>query len=85
MRYQIRMARHQKLIEQMRNNPRDWRIGDLESIADRLGISHDQEGTSHLIFRRPDGVRLSVPAHRPIKPVYVKQFLAFIEDMKESE
>jgi hypothetical protein len=37
-------------------------------------------GGSHVIFSAP-GVReiVSVPAKRPIKPVYVKQFVALID------
>jgi len=30
--------RRAKLIDAMRNNPRDWRIGDLLTIARQLGI-----------------------------------------------
>ena len=69
----------EKTIEKMRNNPRDWRIEDLTSIAARYGIIWRQNGTSHLQFVRNDGVSLTVPAHRPIKPVYVLKFLIFIE------
>jgi hypothetical protein len=37
----------------MRRNPRDWRIEDLKSLADRYGIPWDHEGTSHVVFRHP--------------------------------
>ena len=40
-----------KLIAKMQPNPRDWRIDDLKVVADRLGIDHDQQGTSHVVFR----------------------------------
>ena len=41
-------------------------------------------GGSHVIFSAP-GVReiVSVPAKRPIKPVYIRQFLAPIENAVE--
>jgi len=67
----------------MRRNPRDWRIEDLKVIASSLGIDHDQHGTSHVIFRHATAGRLSVPAHRPIKPVYVRIFVDFIDTLGE--
>jgi hypothetical protein len=69
------VANARKLIAKMRRNPRDWRIEDLKAVADSLGIDHDQHGTSHAVFRHPNAGRLSVPAHRPIKAVYVRLFV----------
>jgi hypothetical protein len=48
-------------------------------LANRLGIAHDQGGTGHVVFRHDAAGRLTVPAHKPIKPVYVRQFLDFID------
>ncbi|MFZ5952281.1 MAG: hypothetical protein ACOYXC_16380 [Candidatus Rifleibacteriota bacterium] len=44
------MAKAEKTIEKMRNNPRDWRIADLTAIAARYGIVWRQNGTSHVQF-----------------------------------
>lgn len=73
------MSRHDKLLERMRNNPLDWRIDDLKTIARACGVDWRQQGTSHVVFVRQDGRTLPVPAHRPIKPVYVRKFVAFVE------
>jgi hypothetical protein len=62
----------------MRRSPRDWRIEDLKTVANNFGIDHDQNGTSHVVFRHPQAGRLAVPAHRPIKPVYVRLFTDFV-------
>ena len=67
----------------MRSNPRDWRIEDLKVIARSLGIDYDQHGTSHVMFRHSTVGRLSVPAHRPIKPVYVRLFVDFVNTVGE--
>jgi len=64
-----------KLLAAMQSNPRDWRIEQLQTVARQKGITWQQDGTSHCYFMRADGATLSVPAHRPIKPVYVKQFV----------
>jgi hypothetical protein len=68
-----------KLLEAMRSNPLDWQIGSLQTVARQQGIDWRQEGTSHCVFIRADGKTLPVPAHRPIKPVYVKKFVAFVK------
>ena len=68
-----------KLIAKMRRNSRDWRIEDLKVVAGRLGIDHDQHGTSHVVFRHAKAGRLSVPAHWPIKPMYVRLFVDFVD------
>jgi len=64
--------------------PRDWRIDDLKSIAGRLGIDWRNDGGSHYVFSFP-GIDedVCVPAHRPIKPVYARQFMALCDKVKE--
>ncbi len=64
----------------MRANPRDWRIDDLKAIAERMSINYRQPGTSHVTFRFPNGSKLTVPSHKPIKPVYIKQFLELLDE-----
>jgi predicted RNA binding protein YcfA (HicA-like mRNA interferase family) len=64
-----------KLVSRMRANPRgDWTIEDLLTVAVRFGIEVAPGKGSHRIFRFPDRSILSVPARRPIKAVYIKQF-----------
>lgn len=68
----------------MRNNPRGWQLKDLLALAERYGIEIRNSGGSHHVFSYP-GVALKpcVPAHRPIGPVYVRQFLVLIEAVKD--
>jgi len=78
------MANAAKILAGMRNNPRDWRIEDLKTVAHLFGIEHRQHGTSYVAFRCNAGM-LSVPAARPIKPIYVRRFLALVDALKEEE
>ncbi len=78
------MSRKDKRLQKMRQNPRDWRIEDIQAVAAALGIEWFHDGGSHVIFRSPYGEHLSVPAHRPIKPVYVTKFLALADSMEEA-
>jgi hypothetical protein len=74
------MSTPDKLLEKMRNNPHDWRIDELKTVARAFEIEWRQRGTSHVIFVRSDGRTLSVPAGRPIKPVYIKKFIDFVTE-----
>jgi hypothetical protein len=65
----------------MRSNPRDWSIDDLKSIAKRYGVDWRQPGTSHVTFSAACRAPLTVPSHKPIKPIYVLRFLALIESL----
>jgi hypothetical protein len=64
----------------MRDNPHDWRIDDLKTVARTFNIEWRQRGTSHVVFVHDDGRTLPVPAHRPIKPIYIKKFVEFVMD-----
>ena len=70
-----------KILGRMRNNPTGWGIEDLKTVAKRFDIEHRQPGTSHVTFRHCSGAKLTVPARKPIKPVYVKKFLELIDEV----
>lgn len=74
------MSKFDKLIIKMRTNARDWRIDDLKAIAERVGVDCRQPGTSHVTFRLSNGSKVTVPAHKPIKPIYIKLFLELLEE-----
>lgn len=68
-----------KLLAAMRRNPRDWQIGQLQTVARQQGVDWRHDKSSHCVFVRSDGRTLSVPAHRPIKPVYIRKFIELVE------
>lgn len=68
-----------KLLTSMRRNPLDWQISQLQSVARQHGIEWRHNGTSHCVFIRADGQTLPVPAHRPIKPIYIKKFVELVD------
>ena len=76
------MSKADKLLEKMRNNPLDWRIDDLKTVAHAYMIEWRQPGTSHVTFRHPNGSKITVPAHRPIKPIYIKKFVRLVQEGK---
>jgi hypothetical protein len=40
------MGKSDKTIAKMRNNPRDWRIEQLKTVADACDVAYRQPGTS---------------------------------------
>lgn len=80
------MTKIDKLLEKMRNNPQDWKINDLEVIARRFEIVIKQGKGSHVCFAHTKWVEiLTVPAHRPIKPIYIKKFILLIDELMDGE
>lgn len=75
------MATAEKLLERMRDNPRGWRIAQLQTVAAAHNVAWVHDGGSHCTFRAPRGEKLTVPAKRPIKPVYVRQFVDLIDTL----
>jgi hypothetical protein len=75
-----------KTLRKMRRNQTGWPIDELQAVANENGVEWRKpgHGGSHVIFSAPD-VReiVSVPAKRPIKPVYIRQFLALIDNTVE--
>ena len=74
-----------KNLEGMRNNPKgDWRIEDLYVVATHWGLEVRSQGGSHHVLSHPDvDFDVTVPASRPIKPVYIRQFVGLIDKLKD--
>ena len=72
-----------KLLNAMSNNPIDWQIAQLQTVAKQYGISWRHNGGSNCVFITAKGHTLPVPAHRPIKPIYVKKFVALVKEAQD--
>jgi hypothetical protein len=73
-----------KLLAAMRQNPKDWAMAKLLTVARQYDIEVRSSGGSHHVFSHPSVKdTLSVPAHRPIKAIYIKRFLALIDQIQE--
>jgi predicted RNA binding protein YcfA (HicA-like mRNA interferase family) len=78
------MSTADKRLAQMRANPKsDWHIGDLETVAIAYGMKVRKSGGSHVVFSHTAAtLRVTVPARRPIKPVYVRQFVELVDEIQ---
>ncbi len=76
------MSKHDKIVAKMRGNPRDWRMESLEVVAKNMGMKVRKSGGSHVVFlHRESELVVTVPAKRPIKPIYITKFLALVDDI----
>jgi hypothetical protein len=78
------MSKVDKKLQAMKTNPKaDWKMDDLKSLAHRYGIDYKQPGSSHVTFRCYNGAKVTVPASKPIKPIYIKQFVELLETLNK--
>ncbi len=75
------MARGEKLVDAMRANPQaDWTPENVRAVARANGLTLRQRGTSHAVLTNALGRHLTVPMHKPIKPVYIRRLVEFVEE-----
>ena len=81
------MGRGDKLLEKMRANPRDWRIEDVERLCAsfRVACTPPRKGSHYKVKHPGQDEILTIPAHRPIKAVYIADLVRFIERVIEAD
>ncbi|MES3084557.1 type II toxin-antitoxin system HicA family toxin [Sphingomonas faeni] len=81
------MTRGDRLLDAMRANPRDWRIQDVVAACTAAGIScSPPRNGSHYKVKHASQIEiLTIPAHRPIKPVYIRDLVRFIDAVRRTE
>ncbi len=78
------MSKADKLLDQMRQNPSgDWTIQDVERLCNALDWKclPPTGGGSHWKVAVPGSdTILTIPAKRPIKPIYIRKLMEFMKD-----
>lgn len=81
------MTKSDMLLTRMRQNPAaDWTIGDIGRVCAALGwvCLPPSGGGSHWKVAAPDeDTILTIPAKRPIKPIYIRKLLAMMERLAD--
>jgi hypothetical protein len=75
------VARADKLLSQMIAKPKgDWRIEHVRTVCKAYGLtcSAPKRGDHYKVSHPSQPEIVTVPAHRPIKPIYIKQFVALL-------
>lgn len=75
-----------KRLEAMRRNPAgNWTIGDIAALCEEFSVMCEppRGGGSHYRIAHPAlAEKLTIPFKRPIKPVYVRHLVRFIDQLE---
>ena len=77
------MSKIDKQIERLRNNPKNTNIATIRKILDKFAIAYVWGKGDHLNVKHPSvDYILTIPAHKPIKAIYVMRLLKMIDDIE---
>jgi predicted RNA binding protein YcfA (HicA-like mRNA interferase family) len=74
------MSKAEKLLQQMKSNPKaDWTPNNIKTLCNAFNLTLRQRGTSHAVLTNAIGQHLTIPMHKPVKPLYIKCLIKLIE------
>ena len=73
-----------KRLAAMRANPKDgWTIADVEAVCAEFGIvCKPGRGSHYRVGHASQTEKLTIPAKRPIKAVYIRDLVRFVEQVR---
>ncbi len=78
------MSKQDKLIQKLRQNPKNVRFEEIDTLLGGLGFEKRQRGTSHAVYTISGQRPLTIPFRTPfILPVYVKQVLQVLDELDD--
>jgi hypothetical protein len=81
-------TRRNKRLEQMRANPAgDWSIADVRAVCNAHGVTlrEPSNGSHYKVLHESSQDILTVPARRPIKAIYIKKLVKFIDAVRDHD
>jgi predicted RNA binding protein YcfA (HicA-like mRNA interferase family) len=74
-------GRGEKLLERMRANRNGWRIENVIALCNSFGVActAPRKGSHYKVKHESQAEILTIPARRPIKPVYIADLVRFID------
>lgn len=81
------MSKWEKLLARLYSLPSDMQFQELRKILLKSGYEERQpkRGSSHHIFCKDGCMPITIPAHNPIKKVYVEMVRAAVLQEEESK
>lgn len=76
------MSKKDKLIQAMKNNPKNIPFEDIRKVLEDAGYVCHNSGGSHFVFRKENAASIVIPYHKPIKAIYVKHVLEILGESK---
>jgi len=79
------MTKRQKLLQRLRQNPKNVRFEEMDGLLLSLGFEKRQKG-SHVTYIYQQQIRVTIPMRKPfILPVYVKEVLKLLDESGVSD
>ena len=76
-------------LERMRHNPAgDWTIRDVEAVCREYRVLCEPArggGSHYKVAYAGMAEKLTIPYKRPIKPVYIRKLVAFIDALRKQQ
>ena len=66
------MAQWEKLIEQILHLDKNLRYDDLSKALKTIGYESRQPGGSHVTFRKPGKMPITIPKGNPVNKAYIE-------------
>lgn len=76
------MSKPRTTLERMRANPQgDWTLRDVERLCSETGliVEPPTRGSHFKVYSARLAGTLTLPARRPIKPVYIRQLVGLVD------
>jgi hypothetical protein len=76
------------LLTRMKQNPQgDWTISDVSSVCKDVGVACDapKRGDHYKVSHQTQIEILTIPARRPIKPIYIRKLVTFIDSVLNTQ
>ena len=77
------MGKRDKLLQDIRNNPRNIRFETIQKVLLSFGFTETTpgKGSSHYTYQR--GIyRITVPKNNPVNQIYIKQAIKIIDQLE---
>ena len=77
------MSKKNKLVNWIKNNPKDVRFNDLRNLLNDVGFELKRISGSHYVFSKENTIFV-IPSHNnKVKEIYVKRVIDIIERIKK--
>lgn len=77
--------RRLRSLEKLESHLKDCSPEVLQNALKAFGFERVRQTGSHATWRHPDGLKVTVPMHRPVKQFYVEQAIGLCKDTMKAE
>ncbi|MEG0722566.1 MAG: type II toxin-antitoxin system HicA family toxin [Lachnospiraceae bacterium] len=75
------MSQWDKLLDRICSLSKDMRFDELRRVLEACGyeMKAPKSGSSHVTFRKPGCMPITIPKHEPIKKIYIQMVKEAVE------